>query len=210
MGNKSDWKEEAERETYELLARTFGQNNIQPEPKVNNKKAEFLITTGDIYVEVYSVKDVTSDIRKETPYPSPRKGVEVKNIEIPKEKLLDRLAGKVQHECNQFPDGAKNVLVVKTEELHVSPSNVVDVFMEPSLLIDRKTMETEIKYRHYFRTEEEKKKVLEKISAVITYEGVCHHGKLRGVFADNKNNAEVPLNQKERVLFEGMICNKCA
>jgi len=205
MGNKSAWKEKAEKEIYKLLAKTFGKNNIQRDPKVNGKKADFLVKPIGTYIEVYTVRDVTSDIIKETRYSS-----HVVYVDIPKEKVLDRLAGKIQHECEQLPKEAPNVLMVKTEELYVSPYDVGDVFMEPSLIINRETMESvEIKYKSHFRAEDETQEVLEKISAIIAYEAACKHEKLCGVLIDNKNNAKIPLNRKKHSLFEEMICDKC-
>lgn len=205
MENKSSWKEKAEKEISELLEKTFGKNNIQPNPKINNKRADFLVKTEGIFVEVYSVKDITSDIIKRTPH-SPN----VEYVEIPMEKVLDRLRGKILHECDQFLDRAKNVLVVKTEELFVSSYEVAGVFMEPKLLINIKTNEPiGIKYQSHFRTESEMNKVLRKISAIIAYDEVCPHGKLRGVFIDNKNNAKIPLTEKEHSIFEEMICDVC-
>jgi len=38
MIGKSIWKEKAEEEIFELLAKTFGQKDIEKCPKVNNKK----------------------------------------------------------------------------------------------------------------------------------------------------------------------------
>jgi len=202
--SKSVWKEKAEEEVYRMLTQAFGKEKIRLEPKVNGKKVDFLVETEDVYIEVYSVKDITSDITKETQY-----SANVDIIEIRKKKVLDRLAGKIQHESTQLPDEAKNILIIKTEDPYVPAHDVAEVFMEPILVVDRKTLQTKIKYQHSFRTDSEMMEILEKISAIIVYEKVCPHKKLCGIFLNNGDNAKFPLNAKNLSVFEGMICNEC-
>jgi len=196
-------KELAEKEVYDLLVQFFGEEDIQREPKVDNKRADFLVKSQMVYIEVYSVKDITSDIVKIEPI-SP-----VVSYIIPKKELLDKLRGKIIHESNHFPDNAKNVLIIKTEDLYVTHHDVVDVFMEPIVRVYRDTMKTETIYRHHFRTEEELEDILKKISAIIAYDSICMHGKMKGIFINNKENADFPLDKSLQLVFKEMICEKC-
>ncbi|MFQ6042872.1 MAG: hypothetical protein ACE5PV_18595, partial [Candidatus Poribacteria bacterium] len=127
-------------------------------------------------------------------------------IDLNDATLLDRLAGKILHECTQFPDSAKNVLIIKTEDLYVTPDDVINVFMEESLVFHKDERKPTTKYRHHFRTEDELNEVLEKISAIIAYHDICLHEKLIGVFANNSVNAKVPLEDKDRSSLDGMVC----
>lgn len=199
------WKEKAEEEIYDLLVSQFGKENIQSNPKCNEKRADFFIKNAGIYIEVYSIKDITSDIAKVTQNKSNISIIQ----EFPREKMLDRLARKIQHELDQLPEGAKNVLIVKSEDPFVLAHEVLDTLMEPILVVNKETLETNIQYRHWLRTEEEYGKILEKISAMVVYEKVCPHGKLLGIFADNRNNARFPLTEDDKKKFSEMICHMC-
>lgn len=206
---KSASKEKSEEEIYGLLEETFGQDNIEKDPKINSNKADFLVKGTGVYVEVFSIKDITSDLREETPY---SKNVTLINLkEKAEDKILDRIASKILHECEQLPKGKPNVLVAKTEGIFVSPDGVIDALIgKPFLLIDKTTMNTEKKHEPpLFRTEDELMNVLNRISVVIAYDNICPHGKLCGVLGNNQNNAEIPLDEKIHSIFQTMLCKEC-
>jgi len=209
MKSKDASKEKSEQEICGLLERSFGQNNIEKDPKINSNKADFLVKETDVYVEVFSIKDITSDLREETPH---TKNVILINLkEKAEDKILDRIASKILHECEQLPKGKPNVLVAKTEGIFVSPDDVIDALIgKPFLLIDKATMNTEKKHEPpLFRTEDELMNVLNRISVVIAYDNICPHGKLCGVLGNNQNNAKIPLDEKIRSVFQAMLCEKC-
>jgi len=209
MKSKSTWKEKSEKEVRYFLELAFGAENIGHDPKVNSKKADFLVKGINVYIEVHAVKDITGDLREETPR---SKGVTLLRLKKNSEKkILDRIANKILHECEQLPDGTPNVLFTKTEGIFVSPDDVIDALIgRPFLIVHKATMNaTEQREQIGFRTDEELNYVLEKISAVIAYEQVCEHGKLRGIIGNNKNNAKVPLDDKTYRIFSAMLCEKC-
>lgn len=204
MGNSS-CKEESEKEINHLLSKIFSKAKIQSDPKIDSKKADFLINPNKIYIEVYSVKDVVSDIKKETPF---SQGPHVNMIDIPKDNLLDRLRGKILEESEQLPEKEKNLLVIKIEDYLVKIDDIVEVFVDPQLLLDKISKKTQVVYSTHFRTREEQTEVFQKISGIIVYEKVCRNGKLQGVYINNKK-VEVPLDKEESDMFIEMICNKC-
>ena len=74
----------------------------------------------------------------------------------------------------------------------------------------KENMQTSVRYGSTgFRTEEERQKVLQKISAVLAYKAICQHGKLSGGLGNNKNNAEVPFDDKTLAIFQNFLCDKC-
>lgn len=209
MKSKSASKEKSEREIYSLLERAFGQDNIEKDPKINSNKADFLVKGTGVYVEVFSIKDITSDLREETPYSKNVILIDLK--EKAEDKILDRIASKTLRECEQLPKGKPNILVAKTEGIFVSPDDVIDVLIgKPFLLIDKTTMNTEKKHEPpLVRTEDELMNVLNRISVVIAYDNICPHGNLCGMLGNNQNNAEIPLDEKIRSFFQAMLCEKC-
>jgi len=209
MKSKSASKEKSELEIYGLLERAFGRDNIEKDPKINSSKADFLVKGAGVYVEVFSIKDITSDLREETPYTKTVKLIDLK--EKAEDKILDRIASKILHECEQLPKGKPNVLVAKTEGIFVSPDDVIDALIgKPFLLINKTTLNTEKKREPpLFRTEDELMNILNRISVVIAYDNVCSHGKLCGVLGNNQNNAEIPLAKKVHSVFQAMLCEKC-
>lgn len=202
-------KEKSEEEVEHFLKRAFGEKNIEHDPKVNGKKADFLIKRLNVYIEVHAIKDITADLRIETRVSNNVKLLDLK--ENGENKILDRIANKILHECSQLPDGKPNVLFTKTEGIFVSPDNIIDALIgRPFLLVDKANMNTEEKRETpAFRTEEELKSVLEKISAVLAYENVCQHGKLNGIIGNNENNSKVPLDCKTYGQFLDMLCTAC-
>lgn len=209
MKSKPAWKEKSETEVQYFLEQAFGADNIDHDPKVNGKKADFLVRVFDVFIEVHALKDITRDLRLETPLSKGVLSVELK--EKSENEILDRIANKILHECEQLPDEKRNILVTKTEGIFISPDDVIDAIIGiPSLIINKSTLETTEKRGQIgFRTDEDLKLVLEKISAVIAYERVCEHGKLKGIFGNNSNNAKVPLGEKILGIFKDFLCNKC-
>jgi hypothetical protein len=201
-------KEKSEEEIYGLLEEAFGRNNIEKDPKIDSNKADFLVKGRGVYVEVFSIKDITSDLREETPYSKNVTLIDLK--QKAEDKILDRIASKILHECEQLPKEKPNV-VAKTEGIFVSPDDVIDALIgKPFLLIDKTTMNTEKKHEPpLFRTEDELMNALNRISVVIAYDNICPHGKLCGVLGNNQNNAEIPLDEKIRSVFQAMLCEKC-
>lgn len=207
MRSKSVWKEKAEEEIFELLAKTFEQKDIQEHPKVNGKRPDFLVKSIRTCVEVCSVRAISDIIRKALHSPLSDDRMQFFFIDKDKKELLDKLAGKILEECEQLPEDTPNVLVVKTEQRYVSPNDVVDVFMEYTPVIRKTSKTVEWTHRNHFRTEEEKLEVLRKISAIIAYSHECEFcHKLRGLYVDNKNNARIPLCEKGEI-FEQMTCD---
>lgn len=206
LRGKSGGKEKSEREIYNLLVATFGQNNVQRDPKVNNKKADFLVKGIDVYIEVFSIKDITSDLREETPCSKNVTLFELDEKSI--NKTLDRIASKILHECEQLPDSKLNVLIAKGEGISISSDDIIDTLIgRPFLTINRKTLNTEKKLTPpFFRTESELQNALAKISAVIAYDAVCKHGKLIGILGDNKHNARIPLDPKAFSTISSLMC----
>lgn len=207
---KSASKEKSEEEVCGLLEQAFGHDNIEKDPKINSNKADFLAKGTDVYVEVFSIKDITSDLREEKPYSKTVTLIDLK--EKAEDKILGRIASKILHECEQLPKGKPNVLVAKTEGIFVSPDDVIDALIgKPLLLIDKTTMNTEKKHKPppLFRTEDELMSVLNKISVVIAYDNICPHGKLCGALGNNQNNAEIRLDEKIRSVFQAMLCEEC-
>lgn len=123
---------------------------------------------------------------------------------------MDRIVSKILHECEQLPDGKPSVLVAETEGIFVSPYDIMDPFIgRPYLYINPATMNTKEAHEPPpFRTEEELENALHKISAVIAYEEICPHGKLHGIFGNNKNNAKIPLDEKTCSVFLEMMCEE--
>lgn len=208
MKSKYASKEKSEEEIYGLLEEAFGRNNIEKDPKIDSNKADFLVKGRGVYVEVFSIKDITSDLREETPYSKNVTLIDLK--QKAEDKILDRIASKILHECEQLPKEKPNV-VAKTEGIFVSPDDVIDALIgKPFLLIDKTTMNTEKKHEPpLFRTEDELMNALNRISVVIAYDNICPHGKLCGVLGNNQNNAEIPLDEKIRSVFQAMLCEKC-
>jgi hypothetical protein len=209
LRSKSAGKEESEQEIHSLLRASFGQDNIQKDPKVDGKRADFLVKDIGVYIEVFSIKDITSDLREETP---DSKNITLVRLDEKKiDKILDRIASKILKECEQLPDGKPNVLVAKSEGIFISPDDIIDTLAgKPFVQISKETMNVEKNFtRPLFRTESELKYVLEKVSAVIAYEAVCQHGKLRGILGDNASNAVVPLVGKTSSLFSSLLCKDC-
>jgi len=138
----------------------------------------------------------------------------IKSVELKEnsdDKILDRIANKILHECEQLPDGKQNILVTKTEGIFVSSDDIIDAIIgKPSLVINKSTMATiEKRGKAAFRTENDLMAVIQKISAIIAYEHVCQHGKLKGIFGNNTNNAKVPLKKEIQTIFNDFLCDKC-
>jgi len=202
-------KEKSEEEICSLLEETFGRGSIERDPKIDGNKADFLVKGTGVYVEVFSIKDITSDLGEEISHSKNVMLIDLK--EKAEDKILDRIASKILHECGQLPKGKPNVLVAKTEGIFVSPDDVIDAFIgKPFLLINKTTMNTEEKHEPpLFRTEDELMNALNKISVVIAYDNICRHGKLCGLLGNNQNNAEIPLDEKILSGFRVMLCEEC-
>lgn len=202
-------REISEEEVDCFLEKTFGINDIEHNPKVGNGKADFRVKSIDTYVEVHAIKNIAKDQIKIV---AQRKNIA--QIELKEEgqnKILDRIAGKLLHECTQLPDGKKNLIVTKTEGYFIDPDDVIDTIVgQPHVLINPENMQTTIENREdYFRTQEELDQVLQKISAIIAYSNICEHGKLRGKIGNNRENAKVPFDNGTFKIFHQMLCNKC-
>jgi len=171
----------------------------------------------DVFFEHKDFGDITVDITEKTPYAG-KHVTEIDEIplwiEDPREKktLLDRIAVKILDACKQLPEGEPDVLVVKASDLRVSCDNITDAMERiPQFLLNERGDIVEItRHSHLpFRTQEAADKVYRRISALIAYEGLCAHGKLKGKFCDNSANAGVPLIPNEKSLLENLICDKC-
>lgn len=192
----------------------FGKKDVEPDPKVWDKKADFRIRSIDTYIEVHAIKNIAIDQLKIT-----EKGKNTKLFELKdngkqegQHKILDRIANKLLHECTQLPDGKKNLIVTKTEGFFISPDDVIDaVIGKPQLLVDPNTMQSIVGHgESAFRTMEELQQALEKISAIIAYDTICPHGKLHGIIGNNKNNAKMALDEDTYSTFQRFLCEKCA
>jgi hypothetical protein len=201
-------KEISEEEVYFFLKKTFGAKDVGRDPKVKGSKADFLVKSIDTYVEVHAVKDIASDLIQVISQTKNVKQTQLKNGG--QAKILDRIAGKILHECTQLPHGKTNLLVTKTEGYFISPDDVIDAIIGRPKLLVFQNMRTQVEHdRHAFRTEEELQEVLQKVSAVLAYERVCEHGKLQGILGENENNAKVPFSNDILAIFKGMLCDKC-
>ena len=59
-------KEQSEREIGAILEKTFGKNDVEPNPKVGDKRADFRVKSIDTYVEVHAIKNIALDQLKIT------------------------------------------------------------------------------------------------------------------------------------------------
>lgn len=201
--------EKSGKEIHFFLEQQFGAEDVETDPKVGDKKADFRVKSIDTYVEVHAVKDIASDQWDIL--------LQEKNITHMKlkgdgqKKILDRIANKLLHECAQLPEGKKSLIVTKTEGISLFPEDVIDAIIgTPYVSINKENMQTSVGYGTTgFRTEEERQKMLQKISAVLVYKSICQHGKLSGILGNNKNNAEVPFDDKTLAIFQGFLCDKC-
>ena len=201
-------KEQSEEEICSLLEGFFGTKDIEHDPKVNTKKADFLVKSLDTFIEVHAVKDIVSDLIVVV-----ERTKNVKQVFLKPEGeaiIRDRIRGKILHECTQLPEGKTNLLITKTEGYLISPDDVIDTLIgKPHLVVD-KNMKTQVGHgSHAFRTEEELQEVLQKVSAVLAYERVCEHGKLQGILGNNKNNSKVPFSDCVMAIFQSFLCDKC-
>jgi hypothetical protein len=210
----------SEQEVSRLLRETFGKENVARHRKVNGKKPDFQVKVNneDVYVEVRTIKDIANKLTKFSPTKDTpdnlrkilhngtnfRLDAENRNI------LLDKIRGKILEKCEQLPDGKQNVLILKGEGFLVSPDKIIDAIAERIPQIDKTTMNVETKIVSHFRTEDEAREALKKISAIIVYKEVCQHGKLRGIFGNNEKNAEIPLTEMSYRKFSSLRCNHCA
>jgi acyl-CoA hydrolase len=201
--------EKSEEEIRLFLEKCFGRLDIERDPKVGDKKADFRVKSLDIYVEVHALKDIASDQLDILPHEKNVTFVKLKDDG--QKKILDRIANKILHECTQLPEGKRNLLVTKTEGYFISPDDVIDAIIgEPHLVINKENMQTSVGHgTTAFRTEDELQQVLHKISAVLVYEGICQHDKLSGIIGNNKNNGEVPFDDKTLAIFQGFLCDEC-
>jgi len=201
-------KEKSEEEIRYFLEQHFGAKDIETDPKVGDKKADFKVKSIDTYVEVHALKDIASD---QMDILSQEKNIiQVKLKDDGQKKILDRIANKLLHECAQLPEGKRNLIVTKTEGYFISPDDVIDTIIgEPHLLV-KENMQTSVgRGTAAFRTEEELQEVLQKISAVLAYKEICQHGKLSGLLGDNKNNAKVQFSDETLATFRKFLCDKC-
>jgi hypothetical protein len=199
------------------LEQHFGVKDVEPNPKVGNKKADFRVKSIDTYVEVHALKNIKNDqfnVLFEEEYAG-RIITARKLKDNGQKKILDRIAGKLLHESihesKQLPEGKKNLIVTKTEGISLLPEDVIDsIIGEPRLAINRGNKQATVEHgATAFRTEEEFLQVLQKISAVLAYKTVCKHGKLSGMIANNKNNAIVPFDDKAFSVFQSFLCREC-
>jgi hypothetical protein len=112
-----------------LISSSFGKDDIEHDPKVGDKKADFLIESIDLYVEVHAIKDIALNQLKII-----EKKEKVMLFELKDEgkqegqhKILDRIANKL-HECTQLPDDKKNLIVTKTEGF-LSPLTMLSMLL---------------------------------------------------------------------------------
>lgn len=203
-------KEMSEEEVRCFLEKSFGVNDIESNPKVGKKKADFRIRSIDAYVEVHAIKNIAEDQLRVLSVENNVTQVEFN--EIGRRVVRDRIANKLLHECTQLPDGKQNLVVTKTEGFFLSPDDVIDAIIgEPHLLINKENMQTSVGHGvTAFRTEEELQQALQKISAMIAYKRICEHGKLHGIIGNNKNNAKVPFDDEIFAIFHELLCDKCA
>lgn len=202
-------KEKSEKEIHFFLEQQFGAEDIETDPKVGDKKADFRVKSIDTYVEVHALKDIKDDQWDILFQEKNITGMKLRDDG--QEKILDRIASKLLHECAQLPEGKRNLIVTKTEGISLFPEEVIDAIIGPPYVsINKENMQTSVRYGSTgFRTEEEHQKVLQKISAVLAYKSICQHGKLSGILGNNKNNAEVPFDDKTLAIFQNFLCDKC-
>jgi hypothetical protein len=206
--NQKSATETSEEEVYCSLEKVFGAKDLERDPKVNGNKADFLVKSIDTYIEVHAIKDIARDLIEVVSQTKNVTLVELKNKG--EDKIRDRIAGKILHECTQLPYGKANLLFTKTEGNFVSSDDVIDALIGPPHVVVSNNMETQVKYgRTAFRTEEEHEEVLHKLSAVMAYDRVCEHGKLKGILGNNEENAKIPIPKNVLAIFKSMLCEKC-
>jgi hypothetical protein len=205
--------EKSEEEIRFFLERHFGAKDIETNPKVGNKKADFRVKSIDTYVEVHALKNIKND-QFDILFEEEHAGRTITTRKLKdngQKKILDRIAGKLLHESKQLPEGKKNLIVTKTEGVSLLPEDVIDsIIGEPRLVINRENNQATVEHgATAFRTEEELLQVLQKISAVLAYKTVCQHGKLLGIIGNNNRNAQVPFDDKTFSIFQSFLCDKC-
>ena len=223
MSHRSVDSEESEQEVGRLLKATFGKENVTKHPKVNEKSKlpDFQVRVNDeyVYVEVGAIKGIASGLvkflqTKDMP-DNLRKIIPNGFTDFTldgedRNRLLDKIRGRILEECEQLPDGKQNVLILKGEGFLISPDKIIDAIAERVPQINMTTMNVETKVTSHFRTREEAREALAKISAIIAYREVCQHGKLRGIFGNNERNAKTPLTKNTLSRFSSLRCEHCA
>jgi hypothetical protein len=205
--------EKSEEEILFFLEKYFGVKDIEPNPEVGTKQADFRVKSIDTYVEVYALKNIKND-QFDVLFEEEHAGriITARNLkDNGQKKILDRIARKLLHECGHLPEGKKNLIVTKTEGVSLLPEDVIDsIIGEPYLLINTKNNKESVEHRATaFRTKEELLQVLQKVSAVFAYKSVCQHGKLSGIIGNNKSKAQVPFDDKTISIFQSFLCDKC-
>ena len=222
LSDKSVGSEESEQEVGRLLKATFGKENVAEHREVNGKKPDFRVKVNNecVYVEVRAIKEIaesltefypakdtdTSDNFRRIFHNGTNFSLDAENRNI----LLDKIRGKILKECEQLPDGKQNVLILKGEGFLISPDKIIDVIAERIPQITMTTMNVESKVTSHFRTKDEARESLAKISAIIAYTEVCQHGKLRGIFGNNERNARIALTKNTLSRFSSLRCKYCA
>jgi hypothetical protein len=97
--------EKSEKEVLFFLEQYFGAKDIEINPKVGDKKADFKVKSIDAYIEVHALKDIASDQMDILSREKNITHVKLKNDG--QKKILDRIANKLLHECAQLPEGKK-------------------------------------------------------------------------------------------------------
>ena len=59
-------EEQSEDEIGKLLRNVFGTKNIGEEPKVDSKKADYLVIPLDVFIEVHAIKDIDFSLNRES------------------------------------------------------------------------------------------------------------------------------------------------
>lgn len=205
--------EKSEEEIRILLEQHFGAKDVEPNPKVGGKKADFRVKSIDTYVEVHALKEIASDQMDIVSQEKLAVGsiTHWKLKDEGQKKILDRIANKLLNECTQLPEGKKNLIVTKTEGFLISPEDVIDSILgAPYISINKDNMKANVGHgATAFRTGSELLQILHKISAIIAYSTICQHGKLSGMIGNNENNAKVPFDRKTLSIFQSFLCDKC-